>query len=238
MGYQCPAAHWLFINSDKIMTFNNFGSQRERMVKTQIIGRKIEDLHTLDAMLKVPREKFISERYHSQAYDDRPLPIDEEQTVSQPFMVALMTQSLQLQGEETVLEIGTGSGYQTAILAEIAAQVYSIERLPALAHKARETLKDLGYENITVMAGDGSRGDPEHAPFDAIIVTAGSPGVPLPLKEQLAEDGRLVIPVGSRYTQELKRITRRGDSFFMENLGGCIFVPLIGTEGWEQNESM
>ncbi len=210
--------------------------RRKKMVEVQLIKRKIKDPRTLEAMRHVPRERFIPEQFRSFAYDDRPISIGEEQTVSQPYMVACMTQALQLCGEETILEIGTGSGYQTAVLAEIVKQVYSIERLPILARTAQEHLKKLGYTNVSFIVGDGTRGNPEHAPFDAVIVTAGSPGVPVSLKEQLAENGRLVIPVGSRKYQELHRIIRRGDSFVTENLGGCIFVPLIGADGWDRND--
>jgi protein-L-isoaspartate(D-aspartate) O-methyltransferase len=215
------------------MDEHDLDSLRQKMVKTQLQGRDIRDLLTLEAMRRVPRERFVPEKYRSRAYDDCPLPIGEQQTISQPYMVALMTEALGLSEDERVLEIGTGSGYQTAILAEIASEVYSIERIPLLARKAESTLETLGYTNIMVMARDGTQGDPEHAPFDAIIVTAGSPGIPVSLKEQLAQGGRLVIPVGSRGFQELTRITRRGSAFMTENLGGCVFVPLIGIEGWE-----
>ncbi len=205
------------------------------MVRSQLLQRRIRDARTLDAMRRVPREAFVPEKYRLRAYDDRPLPIGEDQTISQPYMVALMTEALELTGHETVLEIGTGSGYQTAVLAEIATRVVSIERIGVLAEKARARLQRLGYTNVTVLTGDGTQGAAEHAPFDAIIVTAGSPGVPLSLKEQLADGGRLVIPVGSRGYQELNRIRRRGKDFVTENLGGCVFVPLIGVQGWEWN---
>ncbi len=218
---------------DFIMDAYNFENMRESMVRDQLKGRHIHDPLTLRAMGRVPRESFVPEEYRRRAYDDCPLAIGEGQTISQPYMVALMTQALKLSGEERVLEIGTGSGYQTAILAEISARVYSIERIPDLMLRAQETLKDLGYGNVTVSTGDGTQGDPGHAPFEAILVTAGSPGIPLPLKEQLTQGGRLVIPVGSRGFQELTRITRVGSSFLTENLGGCVFVPLIGLEGWE-----
>lgn len=216
----------------------NYTAQRKNMVEIQLIQRGIRDHKTLSAIQDVPRENFIPEPSRSMAYDDRPVPIGEGQTISQPYMVALMTQALKLCGGEIVLEIGSGSGYQTAILSKIAAHVYSIERIPALAAKAKETLHALGYTDVTVMVGDGTKGDPEHAPFDAIIVTAGSPGIPPSLKEQLTDGGRLVIPVGSRGYQELHRITRNGNDFVTENLGGCIFVPLIGVEGWEKDVPM
>lgn len=215
-----------------MMKIDPFERQRRSMVKEQLAARNITDPRTLDAMRHVPREKFVAEKYRVRAYDDCPLPIGVDQTISQPYMVALMTEALQLKGAETVLEIGTGSGYQTAILAELAEQVFSIERLPILADQADTVLQKLGYTNVKVLIGDGSMGDPDHAPFDAILVTAGSPEIPPSLKGQLAEGGRLVIPVGSRGYQELFRMTRRGEIFSMENLGGCIFVPLIGAEGW------
>ncbi len=212
---------------------NDYRSLREQMVQSQLMPRRIRDGRTLGAMGRVPREAFVPEKYRHSAYDDRPLPIGEDQTISQPYMVALMTEALELSGGETVLEIGTGSGYQTAVLAEMATRVVSIERISTLAERARAVLQQLGYTNVTVLVGDGTRGCAEHAPFDAIIVTAGSPGVPVSLKEQLADGGRLVIPVGSRGYQELNRIRRRGNDFITENLGGCVFVPLIGVQGWE-----
>ncbi|OIP61254.1 MAG: protein-L-isoaspartate O-methyltransferase [Nitrospirae bacterium CG_4_9_14_3_um_filter_53_35] len=212
--------------------------RRIKMVETQLIPRGIKDPRVLDAMQEIPRENFVPETSRSMAYEDRPIPIGEDQTISQPYMAALMTQALRLRGREKVLEIGAGSGYQTAILSKLAEHVYSIERIPTLAIKARETLKRLGYAHVTIMVGDGTKGDPEHAPFDAIIVTAGSPGIPPSLKEELADGGRLVIPVGGRGYQELHRITRHGDDFVTENLGGCIFVPLIGVEGWDKETPM
>ncbi len=214
---------------------NDYRSLREQMVQSQLMQRRIRDGRTLDAMRRVPREAFVPEKVRGSAYDDRPLPIGENQTISQPYMVALMTEALELTGGETVLEIGTGSGYQTAVLAEIVKTVFSIERIGPLADSARALLQQLGYANVTVLVGDGTQGAAEHAPFDAIIVTAGSPGVPLSLKEQLADGGRLVIPVGSRGYQELNRIRRLGNDFITENLGGCVFVPLIGVQGWEWN---
>ena len=211
----------------------DFKTLREKMITMQLKPRGIHDPRTLEAMLQVPREVFVPNEYRRYAYEDRPLPIGENQTVSQPFMVALMTQALQLRGDEKVLEIGTGSGYQTAILAAMAKAVYSIERIPSLANKARETLEKLECTNVTVLIGDGTKGDRDHAPFDAIIVTAGSPKTPQPLKNQLSVGGSLVIPVGSMGYQELLRITHGEETDVIENLGGCVFVPLIGNEGWE-----
>jgi protein-L-isoaspartate(D-aspartate) O-methyltransferase len=188
----------------------------------------------LEAMGKVPRHLFVLEDYRDSAYEDRPLPIGEGQTISQPYMVAIMTQSLELQGREKVLEVGTGSGYQTAILSELAQKVFTIERIPALTARARKVLGELGYSNISFLSGDGSRGWPEEAPFDGIIVTAGSPDVPPTLKSQLAEEGRLVIPTGPRYTQTLYKLTRHGDRFSEEDVTGCVFVPLVGDYGWKE----
>lgn len=206
---------------------------RERMVKTQLIPRGIKDPRVLEAMGKVPRHRFVEKGLVEEAYNDYPLPIGHKQTISQPFMVALMTEALALEGHEKVLEIGTGSGYQTAILAELAREVYTVERIRELLDQARDLLTSLGYRNIHYKAYDGTLGWEEHAPYDGIIVTAGAPRVPLPLKEQLADGGRLVIPVGNQMGQELLRITRRGSAFRKENLGGCRFVNLIGIHGWK-----
>jgi protein-L-isoaspartate(D-aspartate) O-methyltransferase len=210
--------------------------ERERMVEEQIAARGISDPCVLDAMKKVPRHRFVSPSRRQAAYTDRPLPIGREQTISQPYMVALMTQALELSGREKTLEIGTGSGYQTAILAELSSQVYTIERIAPLLEKAEETLSRLGYTNIRFKIFNGTEGWPEHAPYDAIIVTAGAPQVPDPLREQLAEGGRLVIPVGDRTAQELLWIKREHDTFVSKNLGGCRFVQLLGAHGWRSRE--
>ncbi len=202
------------------------------MVETQLRKRGIKDPLVLDAMGRVPRHEFVPPEYGEKAYLDGPLPIGTGQTISQPYMVAVMTESLRLQGGDKVLEIGTGSGYQTAILAEIAGEVYSVERHKDLALKAEKILNDLGYANTHIKVGDGTLGWKEKAPFDGIIVTAGAPFVSQALKDQLTDGGRLVIPVGSRWSQELLRITKEGDSFFQEDLLGCVFVPLVGEEGW------
>jgi protein-L-isoaspartate(D-aspartate) O-methyltransferase len=209
--------------------------QKERliMVEEQLRRRGISDRRVLEAMEKIPRHLFVLGDYRDSAYEDRPLPIGEGQTISQPYMVAIMTQSLELEGRERVLEIGTGSGYQTAILAELAQKVFTIERIPTLTERARKVLGDLGYANISFFSGDGSRGWPEEAPFDGIMVTAGSPDVPPTLKSQLAEGGRLVIPTGPRFTQTLYKLTREGDRFIEEELTGCVFVPLVGDYGWK-----
>ena len=207
---------------------------RERMVKNQLMARGIKDERVLQAMGKVPRHLFIQEALAGEAYNDHPVPIGEKQTISQPYNVALMTETLELKGSENTLEIGTGSGYQTAILAELSSRVYTIERIKSLLVKARKLLAKLDYNNILFKAFDGTLGWKEYAPFDAIMVTAGSPNVPEPLKEQMADNGRMIIPVGDRYTQELMKITRKGDNFEQAGLGGCRFVNLIGLHGWKE----
>ncbi len=211
-----------------------FATARNRMVESQLVSRGIKDVRVLEAMRKVPRHRFVEEALISQAYNDHPLPIGEKQTISQPYMVALMTEALELQGHEKVLEIGTGSGYQTAILAELAEKIYSIERIPSLTVKAQRILDDLGYVTVVLKVGDGTLGIKEEAPFEAIIVTAGSPDVPQPLVDQLAMDGRLVIPVGDRYTQSLMKIVRVKKGITKTDLGGCRFVNLLGQFGWKE----
>ena len=213
---------------------HDFKLARERMVKNQLMARGIKDERVLQAMGKIPRHLFIQEALAGEAYNDHPVPIGEKQTISQPYIVALMTEALELKGSENTLEIGTGSGYQTAILAELSSRVYTIERIKSLLVKARKLLAKLGYNNILFKAFDGTLGWKEYAPFDAIMVTAGSPNVPDPLKEQLADNGRMIIPVGDRYTQELIKITRKGENFEQEDLGGCRFVNLIGVHGWKE----
>jgi len=213
---------------------HDFKLARERMVKNQLMARGIKDERVLQAMGKIPRHLFIQEALAGEAYNDHPVPIGEKQTISQPYIVALMTEALELKGSENTLEIGTGSGYQTAILAELSSRVYTIERIKSLLVKARKLLAKLGYNNILFKAFDGTLGWKEYAPFDAIMVTAGSPNVPEPLKEQLADNGRMIIPVGDRYTQELIKITRKGENFEQEDLGGCRFVNLIGVHGWKE----
>ena len=205
---------------------------RLKMVEEQIVSRGIKDPRVISAMKKVPRHLFVEEALQSQAYSDHPLPIGEKQTISQPYMVALMTEALQLE-KEKVLEIGAGSGYQTAILAELAEKVFSIERIRSLAIKARQLLYELGYFNVEIKIFDGTHGWMEEAPFDAIIVTAGAPDIPQPLLDQLAIDGRLVIPVGDAYAQDLMRVTKTKEGIKKEELGGCRFVKLIGKYGWE-----
>ena len=211
-----------------------FATARNRMVESQLISRGIKDVRVLGAMRKVPRHRFVEEALVSQAYNDHPLPIGEKQTISQPYMVAMMTEALELHGNEKVLEIGTGSGYQTAILAELADKIYSIERIRSLSIKARRILDELGYFNVVLKVSDGTLGLKEEAPLDAIIVTAGSPEVPQPLVDQLAMGGRLVVPVGDRYTQSLMKIVRGKEGITKKDLGGCRFVNLLGRHGWKE----
>ncbi len=211
---------------------NDWSKARLRMVEEQIVARGIRDPRVIAALKKIPRHLFVEEALQAQAYNDRPLPIGEKQTISQPYMVALMTEALQLTGKERVLEIGAGSGYQTAVLAEVAKSVFSIERILALALRARKLLQDLGYGNAEIKFSDGTQGWIEESPFDGIIVTAGAPDVPQPLVEQLAKGGRLVIPVGDAYVQDLLRITKTEEGTQREDLGGCRFVKLIGRFGW------
>jgi len=208
-------------------------TERKAMVEHQLRRRRIADERVLAAMEKVPRHRFLPSPGDRGAYGDYPLPIGEGQTISQPYMVALMTEALRLTGSERVLEIGTGSGYQAAILAELAREVYSIERFPGLAERARAVLADLGYHNVTVVVGDGSLGHPEAAPYDRIIVTAGAPQIAQPWVDQLAEGGILVVPVGDRWGQTLMRCIKRGEKVAHEDLGGCVFVPLVGEHGWQ-----
>lgn len=209
----------------------DFKKLRQQLVETQIIPRGISDEKTIGAMLKIPREKFIDEKLHDAAYGDHPLPIGESQTISQPFMVALMTECMKLTGKEKVLEIGTGSGYQTAILAELSKEVYSVERIYALYEKAKNTLSELGYKNIFLFNNDGSMGLPDYAPYDRIMVTAAADNIPKPLTDQLAEGGRIVIPVGERFSQDLIIADKINGKLQIQNYGGCVFVPLIGKHG-------
>ena len=212
----------------------DFAAARERMVARDIAGRDVQDERVLAAMRKVAREAFVPESLREYAYEDTPLSIGSGQTISQPYIVAFMIEALQLNGGEKVLEIGTGSGYAAAVLAEIAGELTTVERLRPLADRAADIFAQLGYPHIHVQRGDGTRGWPAYAPYDAIVVTAGGPQVPEALKQQLAIGGRLVIPVGSgQETQELLRVTRRSATeFAVEEIGGVRFVPLIGEQGW------
>lgn len=209
----------------------DFDAARDWLI--QHLDTEIKDKRVLAAMASVPRERFVLPEQKSMAYDDRPLPIGLDQTISQPLIVALMTEALELTGDETVLEVGTGSGYQAAILAKLAHRVVTTERLPSLAESAKKTLDSLGYTNIEVKIAEEKLGWPEEGPYDAIIVTAGAPKVPPELLLQLAINGRMVIPVGSRHLQELYKITRRKTQNIVKNLGGCRFVSLIGRDAWE-----
>lgn len=214
----------------------SFAEQRARMVRTQLLPRGICDGRVLDAMNLVPREEFVPSGLRSNAYEDCPLPIGLGQTISQPFTVAFMAEALHLAGPEHLLEIGTGSGYAAAVLSCLAREVHTIERLPLLARQAEDRLARLGFENVLVHAANGTLGLPSHAPFDAIIVTAGAGELPDPYVEQLADCGRIVIPIGSTTTsQTLFRFTRRGRQLSVENLGHFAFVPLIGEHGWHDN---
>ncbi len=216
------------------MILNDYANKRIKMIESQIIPRGIKDIRVINAMKKVPRHLFLDEALWPQAYEDYPSPIGEKQTISQPYIVALMTELLELKGNEKILEIGTGSGYQTAILAETAEQVYSIERLPSLAKRARKILDELKYTNIVITIADGTLGWREYSPFDGVIVTAAAPIAPKKLLGQLKPGSRLVIPVGEEYVQDLIVYTRQeGDSFSKENYGGCRFVKLIGEQGWK-----
>lgn len=216
----------------------NYATARRRMVERHIQGRGITDPLVIEAMCQVPRHLFVEEALQGQAYSDYPLPIGEKQTISQPFIVAFMTQSLQLRGGEKVLEIGTGSGYQAAVLARIASRVYTVERFPALARRARRILDAIGAGTVNIRLSDGTCGWEDEAPFDAIIITAGAPSIPPKYREQLAVGGRLVIPVGTLGTQMLKRVVRVGEKEYAEeDLLDCRFVPLVGRFGWEEEKT-
>ena len=214
--------------------FYKYERQRDEMVKRQIESRGITDEKVLSAIRKVPRHLFVSEALMDQAYGDFPLPIGEQQTISQPFIVAEMTQALQLNKEDRVLEIGTGSGYQAAILAEIAFRVYTIERIHSIYIKTRRLFDRLHYHNILTRYSDGSAGWKDESPFDAIIITAGAPEIPVTLVNQLALGGRMVLPVGGKYSQELIKLYRDESGIHQTTLGGCRFVKLIGKYGWTE----
>ena len=215
------------------MKENNFVQQRNNLINT-LKDKGITDNKVLEAMLKVPRDEFIEPYLKSSSYVDAPQPIGDGQTISQPYIVALMTEYLGLKGDEKVLELGTGCGYQTSILCELAKEVYSIERIESLYSKSKKNLKKLGYTNAHLFLGDGTFGLPEYAPYDAIIVTATSPEVPSPLKSQLAPSGRMVIPVGKSSPQELIVVIREGETFSLNYICGVYFVPLIGKYAWSE----
>jgi protein-L-isoaspartate(D-aspartate) O-methyltransferase len=222
VGGSCPEA-----GAFGAVPEGSFKAMRDAMVETQIKARGVKDPRVLSAMRKVERHRFVPKEFEAAAYEDRPLPIGEGQTISQPYVVALMTEVLELKGEERVLEVGTGSGYQAAVLAEVAQEVYSIEIVEPLASSAKTLLFDLGYRNITVKAGDGYLGWPEKAPFDAIIITCAVDHIPQPLIDQLKEGGRMVVPVGS-HTQDLKKITKRNGKIESVDLVPVLFVPMTG----------
>ena len=209
-----------------------YARERARMVDEQLVRRGIADERALAAMRRVPRHRFVEEAFRERAYGDHPLPIGQEQTISQPYIVGLMTSLLELNGREKVLEIGTGSGYQTAVLAELARRVCSIERLPALAARARTLLEALGYTNVWVRVGNGALGWPDEAPFDRILVAAGGPSVPPPLFDQLAEGGRMVLPLGDQSGQTLTLVENVGGQMRTRPCGDCHFVPLVGKYAW------
>lgn len=208
--------------------------QRKLMLDEQIVKRGIKDERVLAAFLKVPRHEFLKEENYKSAYGDFPLPIGEGQTISQPFIVALMTESLGLTGNEKVLEIGTGSGYQTAVLAELAQEIFTVEKFSSLSKEAQETLGRLGYKNIKFKVGDGSSGWPEESPFDRIIITAASPRVPLPLTEQLQESGKMVLPLGSGMNQILTLVEKKQGNLEYKDICSCVFVPLVGKYGFRE----
>ncbi len=214
---------------------DKYSDARKKMIQDQLIKRGIKNQRVLDAMLKVPRHRFVLDDHADKAYNDSPLQINCSQTISQPYIVALMTELIEPKNSKVVLEVGTGSGYQTAILAELCQKVYSIERYEDLAQKAKKTLKNLGYKNIEIKADDGTVGWEENAPFDAVIVTAAAPKVPETLVAQLKDYGRMVIPIGPNFQQSLQLIKKRGDSYISKSICGCVFVPLIGKAGWKDS---
>lgn len=213
-----------------------FAELRRGMVETQIRRRGIKDPRVLAAMLEIPREQFVPEAHRYEAYRDYPLPIGFGQTISQPFTVAYMLQALNLVGSEKALEIGTGSGYAAAVLSRLVQVVHTVERIPELAQQAKLQLDHLGYENVYVHVANGTLGLSEHAPFDAIVVTAGAKDLPDPYSEQLAEGGRILIPIGASGSQSMWRFTKQGGKLMRENLGGFAFVPLIGRHGWNDED--
>jgi protein-L-isoaspartate(D-aspartate) O-methyltransferase len=218
------------------MAIDPFTGQRRQMVALQIRARGVRNERVLAAMEKVPRHLFVPENMKREAYDDRPLPIGDGQTISQPYIVALMTDLLDPHVGDRILEIGAGSGYQAAILSELASEVISIERIPAVAARARRNLSTAGIRPVDVVVGDGTLGYPKKAPYQGILVTAGTPEIPPPLIAQLADGGRLVAPVGPHGIQELVRLVREGERIRRETHGGVVFVPLIGEHGWREDE--
>jgi len=214
----------------------DFKSLQEEMVTQQIMRRGVVTPRVIEAFKKVPRHLFVPEQFQSHSYNDHPLPIGEGQTISQPYIVALMTDLLNLSGEDKVLEIGTGSGYQAAILAELGKEVYTIERHKLLAERAEKIFKELNYQNVKVLVGDGTKGWKEFSPYQKIIVTASAPDVPQPLFIQLDEMGKLVIPIGGRWSQDLVLIEKRKGKMIRKSVCGCVFVPLIGEYGYRETD--
>ncbi len=214
----------------------DFKSLQEEMVTEQIIRRGVVTPRVIEAFRKVPRHLFVPEEFLSHSYNDHPLPIGEGQTISQPYIVALMTDLLGLSGEEKVLEIGTGSGYQAAILAELGREIYTVERHKLLAERAERVLKELNYQNVKVLVGDGTKGWKEFSPYQRIMITASAPDVPQPLFEQLDEMGKLVIPIGGRWSQDLTLFEKRKGKMTRKYICGCVFVPLIGEYGYEETD--
>lgn len=214
----------------------DFKSLQEEMVTQQIMRRGVVTLRVIEAFKKVPRHLFVPEQFQSHSYNDHPLPIGEGQTISQPYIVALMTDLLNLSGEDKVLEIGTGSGYQAAILAELGKEVYTTERHKLLAERAEKIFKELNYQNVKVLVGDGTKGWEEFSPYQKIIVTASAPDVPQPLFIQLDEMGKLVIPIGGRWSQDLTLIEKRKGKMIRKSVCGCVFVPLIGEYGYRDTD--
>lgn len=212
----------------------NYEKARKRMVQEQLLRRGIKDPRVLEAMARVPRHLFVPEELRGRAYEDGPLPIGEHQTISQPYMVALMVEALELKGDERVLEVGTGSGYAAAVLSELCAEVFSTERLESLAARARSVLASLGCGNVQVFTGDGTLGLEAHAPYDAVVISAAAPGIPRPLLEQLKPGGCLVLPMGEIEIQTLVRIRKTSEGLKEDYLGDCHFVKLIGSYGWEE----
>lgn len=214
----------------------DFKSLQEEMVTQQIMRRGVVTPRVIEAFRKVPRHLFVPEQFQSHSYNDHPLPIGEGQTISQPYIVALMTDLLDLSGEDKVLEIGTGSGYQAAILAELGKEVYTTERHKLLAERAEKIFKELNYQNVKVLVGDGTKGWKEFSPYQKIIVTASAPDVPQPLFIQLDEMGKLVIPIGGRWSQDLVLIEKRKGKMIRKSVCGCVFVPLIGEYGYRDTD--
>lgn len=227
-------AQVIFKGNDNMAVDQDFATQREQMVRDQLIERNIMDPRVLDAMRRVPRHAFVPKELAFAAYRDRPLPIGYRQTISQPYIVALMAELLQMSGHEIILEVGTGSGYQTAVLAELGAVVYSLEINDRLADQAGKRLGDLGYDNVEIYVGDGSQGLADMAPYDAIVVSACVPAVPGPLQAQMREGARMVLPVGGRETQYLERIWRVDAEWHSERLVPVVFVPLVGRYGFDE----